>query len=236
MNRFFALSVALTLATPAAAGDMAQLEILGFSADGKIFAFEESGIQDGSGFPYANRFYIDTTTDQFAPGSPVRIRLEDEAQTLAAARDQASTKGEAIVADAILRANAGHLAGYNAITELSSDTNWMFVLPRPFEPTADKPLEVRIEEIPLSAKPGQCDGIEDLKGFRLTRVVDDKPVVLHVDSSIPASRGCPIGYRMGAIQTFYPESGQPVFAVMLAVRSFGFEGPDDRWLALTGQL
>jgi hypothetical protein len=40
----------------AQAGDAAKLDILGFSKDGGVFAFEEYGVQDGSGFPYANRF------------------------------------------------------------------------------------------------------------------------------------------------------------------------------------
>ena len=49
-------------AASARAGDVAELEILGFSDDGGVFAFEEYGVQDGSGFPYANRYYIDTAT------------------------------------------------------------------------------------------------------------------------------------------------------------------------------
>jgi predicted secreted protein len=40
----------------------------------------------------------------------------------------------------------------------------------------------------------------------------------------------------GGLQTFYPQSGQPAFAVIIAVRGFGFEGPDYRWLAVTGRL
>ena len=59
---------------------------------------------------------------------------------------------------------------------------------------------------------------------------------LHDDQSIPASRGCPQGYRLGGLQTFYPASGSPAFAVIIAVRGFGFEGPDYRWLAVTGKL
>ena len=50
---------------PSAGGDTASIEILGFTADGSVFAFEEYGIQDGSGFPYSHRFYIDTATDRF---------------------------------------------------------------------------------------------------------------------------------------------------------------------------
>ncbi|TIL61031.1 MAG: hypothetical protein E5Y89_28055, partial [Mesorhizobium sp.] len=44
-----------TVAT-AGAGDVAELEILGFSKDGGVFAFEEYGVQDGSGYPYASRY------------------------------------------------------------------------------------------------------------------------------------------------------------------------------------
>jgi predicted secreted protein len=34
-------------------GDYADRTILGFSPDGGIFAFEEFGVGDGSGYPYA---------------------------------------------------------------------------------------------------------------------------------------------------------------------------------------
>ena len=94
---FFLFLASLALAGPARAGDVAQLEILGFSRDGKVFAFEEYGVEDGSGFPYANRYYVDTATDSFVQGSPVRVRLDDESAGLDAARRQAREKGEAIV-------------------------------------------------------------------------------------------------------------------------------------------
>ncbi|MGE6786024.1 DUF2259 domain-containing protein, partial [Ensifer adhaerens] len=42
---------AAATASPALAGDYAALQPIGFSADGNVFAFEEYGVQDGSGFP-----------------------------------------------------------------------------------------------------------------------------------------------------------------------------------------
>ncbi|MBZ9963064.1 DUF2259 domain-containing protein [Mesorhizobium sp. B292B1B] len=42
----------------ARAGDVAELEILGFTKDGGVFAFEEYGVQDGSGFPCGNRYSL----------------------------------------------------------------------------------------------------------------------------------------------------------------------------------
>ena len=66
----FAVSLLAQFTTPLAAhaGDVAELEILGFTGDGGVFAFEEYGVQDGSGFPYANRYYIDTADDTFSQG------------------------------------------------------------------------------------------------------------------------------------------------------------------------
>jgi predicted secreted protein len=58
-TRIPTIGFALLLAVPAAhAGDYAYRDILGFSSDGKSFAFEEYGVQDGSGFPYANIFVV----------------------------------------------------------------------------------------------------------------------------------------------------------------------------------
>jgi hypothetical protein len=53
-------------------------------------------------------------------------------------------------------------------------------------------------------KPGQCDGFQGVKGFRLSRIAGGATTVLHEDTSIPGSRNCPIGYSIGGIQTFYP--------------------------------
>ncbi len=88
-----AMLTAAVAATPARAGDTAELSILGFAADGSVFAFEEYGVQDGSGFPYANRFYIETATDSFVAGTPIRVRIDDESASVDYARSEARTIG-----------------------------------------------------------------------------------------------------------------------------------------------
>ncbi|RUU09269.1 DUF2259 domain-containing protein, partial [Mesorhizobium sp. M6A.T.Ca.TU.002.02.2.1] len=119
----FAVSLLAEFTTSLAAhaGDVAELEILGFTGDGGAFAFEEYGVQDGSGFPYANRYYINTADDSFLKGTPIRVRLDDENATLEAARVAARQKGEAIIKQAELTANRGITAGFNPVTELSAD-------------------------------------------------------------------------------------------------------------------
>ncbi|MEJ8572682.1 DUF2259 domain-containing protein [Microbaculum marinum] len=62
----------------ALAGDLARLEVLGFGSEGKYVAFEEYGVQDGSGFPYSTIYIVDTDTDSWLPDTPVRIVVEEE--------------------------------------------------------------------------------------------------------------------------------------------------------------
>jgi predicted secreted protein len=234
------LALAALAMTPALAqaGDAATAHILGFSEDGRIFVLEEFGVQDGSGFPYANRFYIDTATDTFLPGTPIRVRIDDEAAEVATARAQARDKGEKVVASSVLQSNPGFTAGWNALTEASADPFRMVVYPRPVFPAIDAPVEFRLAEIPL-APPAGCENLGETMGFRLVRIdaaPDAATTILHEDAAIPASRRCPQGYTIGGVQTFYPRGGEPVFAVVIAVRSMGFEGPDFRWIAVTGRL
>lgn len=233
----FLLLAQLAASLTARAGDVAELEILGFSHDGSVFAFEEYGVQDGSGFPYANRFYINTADDSFLKGTPVKVRLDDETATLDAARLQARQKGEAIVKQDELTANRGVTAGLNPVTELSADPFRMVVNPRPIFSPVDDPLEFRLDEIGMNNTPG-CESQGEINGFRLLRIeakAGGKTELLHEDKSIPKSRGCPNGYRIGAVQTFSLQS-LSAYAVLIAVRQYGFEGPDFRWIAVTGRL
>lgn len=224
---------------PADAGDAATLNVLGFSSDGEVFAFEEYGVQDGSGFPYANRFYIDTTTDQFLPGSPIRKRIDNETASVDEVRAQARADGQSIISDALLAANHGYLAGSSPITELSADPHRMVVNPRPVNPPIDAPVEIRLEEI-MFVPSQTCSGISEASvGFRLTKI-DPTPggttQLLSQDDAVPASRGCPLGYAIGGVQTLFPDKAEPVMAVLIAIRSFGFEGPDFRWMAVTAPI
>ncbi len=230
-----ALAVSLTAAPAAMAGDAAELNILGFSADGGVFAFEEYGVQDGSGFPYSNRYYIRTADDSFMPATPVRVRLDDEAATLQAARSQARDLGQAIVSEAELEANRGFTAALNPVTELSADPFRLLASPRPVVPPVDAPLEFRLEEIPFGDTPS-CQGLGEISGFRLLRIhatAGGVTELLHEDGSVPESRGCPLGYALGGVQVLSAGNAPTVYAVLISVRRIGFEGPDHRWIAVT---
>ena len=71
------LLLAAILSSNALAGDYANLDYIGFSADGRYLAFEESGEWDGSGGEYATTYYIDTVKNLFSSAPTVFERPTD---------------------------------------------------------------------------------------------------------------------------------------------------------------
>ncbi len=102
------------------AGDAASRKILGFSPDGRYFAFEQYGVQDGSGFPYAEVFVIDTEEDKWVAEGPVRKRIDDEKATLAEARKAASAAARPQIETYDVSEDGERLAS-NPRAELSAD-------------------------------------------------------------------------------------------------------------------
>src|SRR5262245_14111400 len=79
----------LAATAPAAAGDFALADFIGFSADDRYFAFEEYGVADASGSAYSTIYVIDLAEDRWAPGSPFHDEGIEDSQTLAETRAKA---------------------------------------------------------------------------------------------------------------------------------------------------
>lgn len=228
------------VAPPAHAGDFANTEVMGFSKDGRFFAFEEYGIQDGSGFPYSNIYVIDVDEDRWVEGSPFRkvdevIDPVDFDAALASAREENLARARALLEAKDIR-HQGLTVGHSPHSEISADPHNMTVLPRIVAPAIDEPIELALEEFDLPNAKCESYSIQT-KGFRLTLSHDGKTRVLNEDASVPDSRKCPLNYRIERVVTYYPDlRGAPVFAVFILMESHGFEGPDGRYLAVTGVL
>ncbi|WP_018239770.1 DUF2259 domain-containing protein [Ensifer sp. BR816] len=241
MNARAAIATAVLIATaiaapPAVAGDYASFQPIGFSSDGKVFAFEEYGIQDGSGFPYSAIYVLDTRTDTFLPGAPVRARVEEDGGALPKARRDARRRAEPLIDAYRLLDTPGLLAAYNPVTEPDAADHRLRYDSFPADPPFRKTYEVDLEEKSFEAE-GMCkDLLKTVKGFRL--VMTEKagqPVseVLQDDARIPESRHCPTGYRIGGVVTHVNDDGTQVHIVMVLVKSLGFEGTTDgRWIAM----
>lgn len=220
---------------PAIAGDMAAVQSIGFSGDGSVYAFEEYGIQDGSGFPYSNIYMIDTVKDAYLPGTPIRIRLDDENVGLSDARRAAMEKAQPLIAKYELGDNPGSLVAFNPVSEMNVEKHELRYLEYPADPAFGQAYTLKIEEFSV-APSGSCVGqVDALAAFRLRLTEKDgSPAdeLVYADKTVPASRGCTVGYRLGGAVTYSPLGGAALHMALVNVLSHGFEGNDGRWIAV----
>ncbi len=230
------------------AGDYAKLNFIGFSKDGKYLAFEEYGTSDGSGFPYANIYFVDVVKNTYA-APPVRKRFDEssmkvfdeskipgeDAMRLAAKRASAANlkkfriiegnTGKMVVARLLTDLNAGRIEfGDENKDQLIKFTDYRDS--SYFENEYDlllKTTEVKIK---------QCDIFEyPVLKFDLTlkNVKTETGKILQNDTTLPDSRNCPHAY---SIQNVYVYDNK--IAVFLNIYTTGFEGPDMRYMVVTG--
>ncbi|HEV7277685.1 MAG TPA: DUF2259 domain-containing protein [Devosiaceae bacterium] len=224
---------ALLLPTAVAAGDRALADFIGYSEDGRYFAFEEYGIQDGSGFPYANIYVIDLPADAWVTGTPVRVQLESWEAELAVARAEAREQASGLLEDLGID-NPPHLIALNGDGEPGNGHTLEFgaVGYLPGELENEQRLSLEIFEAP---SPNDCITYlgEEAKGYALLLEDDGAVRELHRDTGqLPESRGCPTTYRIYGVVA-RPDSGSLDDAVVIvSVYPFGFEGPDRRFLAV----
>ena len=231
--------VALFLSTGARAGDYAKLNFLGFSKTGKFLAFEEHGVQDGSGFPYSSFYVVNVDTNSYAAG-PFRIRLDNENATELQARAKARLAAAASLKKfGIIERNTGSLVVSRLLTDLTlrklnddesktSRINFAEFVDSMYT-EGDYELTLDLAE----EKTKTCD-YEEMPIYKFALTLKDNKAdrtsVLQKDTTIPASRGCPIRYEMQYVYLY-----KDYIAVFLNYYNNGFEGPDMRFLVATGK-
>jgi predicted secreted protein len=218
------------------AGDAAQVQVIGFSPDGKYVAIEQYGMQDGSGWPYADIFVIDLAADDWVDGTPVSVMLKDDMamppQARAAAMKEAAAVLERVGIDGSVR---GMPLLRHELTDGSIDPHGAS-----FRMFWNAPLtyELKLTEREIAA-PADCP--EDFAPFKLYDLVlvypDGRQRVLHQDKTLPKSRGCPMGYGIAEVWHFKPaydapEGTEPAELILLHMQQPGFEGPNVRFLAI----
>jgi predicted secreted protein len=225
----------LALATPALAGDRALFEPIGYSADGRYFAFEEFGIQDGSGFAYSSVYVVDLPADKWTYGSPFHAQAADDqpdtplAAVRAEARDKAGEKlvplGIAVPAEILVLIGDG-------VPDAAKTISWS--TPGCCGPadTQNNGLSLSLATFPAGS-PQDCEALigDKALGYALSYSEAGETTELHRDGAmLPGSRGCPLDYRLYAVLAPFGQN-QPRVAIV-SVYPFGFEGPDRRFLAV----
>lgn len=230
-----AASLLALVAVPAFAGDAANFAALGFSADGRYLAYEEFGVQDGSGFPYSNIFILDVAEDKWAGGSPFRVLLEDEQPGLATVRAKSAEAAAAAIAKLAITEPAV-IEALNGDGEVGHDGASITFGARGFGMDAPpNPVKLTIESFESTSTVPCVEsfGFPPPVGFALTLEADGKSTELHRDKSVPASRNCTVAYRpFGIVAPVNWSWNQRTPVAIISVFSQGFEGPDRRFIAV----
>lgn len=221
------------------AGDYANLNFIGFSGDGKFLAFEEYGIQDGSGFPYSNFYFVNVEKNSFA-APPVFVRIDKEMATEMAARNKAQLLAAKKLRELkIIKGNIGKHVISHSINDLTleEETNANAASVVRFAAEIGSMYRKGFYELslkPVLTKTKDCEAFEK-ETFRFELSLKDKEnettKFLQKDTELPKSRGCALDYR---IQDVYLYKNN--IAVFLNVFKLGFEGPDMRFMAVSGKL
>ncbi len=226
---------AMLIASSTYAGDIASVRPIGFSGDGQLFAFEEYGVQDGSGFPYANIYALDLSKDTFLPGTPFRTRLEDDGASVARARWQVRNDADVMIESHELVNHPAEIIAFNPVTQVDNDPHKLRYHAIPSVPPVDEPNTLVLEEIPQPPDTS-CEGmVERTATFRLRfteRAGKATNDVVYTEDRLPPSRRCVSGYRLGGVVSGRAVDGSEVEVALVLVLSAGFEGKNGRWIAI----
>lgn len=233
VSSLLAALVLAIVALPARAADNAVLDILGYSPDFRYFAFEQYGIQDGSGFPYAEIVLIDLETDRFVGGAPFRVRLEDMDVRLNDARAQVRAVAQPALARFDIAEPARIIAMIADGQWGADDTRLQFGIPSYSLMAPSGEYEVSLELFPADTSADCVEWFgERPVGFALFFDNGRGPRELHRDTRVPASRNCVITYKTyGVVMPLHSVDIADAVAI-LSVHSWGFEGADRRFIAL----
>lgn len=221
------------LAGPALAGDRALINVIGYSDDANFFAFEEFGIQDGSGFAYSSIYIVDLANDTWVMGTPIRLQADDEATTLGQIRAAVQAQAaENIVAFGIDRpAEFAALIGDGVPGADAQALRFGTPAYSPGDVVGDYQLALSSFPTTAASPCAEWFAIDPL-GYQLTLSDGGSARVIHRDEALPRSRGCPMTYRLYGVVLPHNSSAASHAVALISVYPGGFEGPDRRFIAV----
>jgi predicted secreted protein len=234
------LIVALgALVLPSAAADRALINMLGYSSDGSHFAFEQYGIQDGSGFPFAEIFIVDLVNDAWVSGTPIEVRIDEESASLADAReqamDQARAKLDALNVEVPVQVLA--LIGDGDMNASGMRVHWSTPACCGPQFTQADAQSLILQTRGITSNESYCEPDYGPVGYVLSFQDQNGVRELHADGDVlPSSRGCTLDYRIYAVvqpfENHWAEDFTSRRVAIIASYPFGFEGVDRRFLAV----
>jgi predicted secreted protein len=232
------LALLLFMLVPALAGDRALSDFIGYSEDGQYFAFEEYGVQDGSGAAYSHIYIVDLAADAWLDGTPISVdAIEDadpEARPLFAVRTDARAKAakqlRALQIDVPVEIVSLLGEGVPDADGLSMVFSTPYCCGGPGQTKGDE-FTLALTTFPITSGEDFCAEMNPV-GYALTLNDGTDTVELHRDGKkLPGSRGCTTEYRLYAVLQPFEGGAGGRMAIVSSYR-VGFEGPDRRFLAV----
>ncbi|MEE9413238.1 MAG: DUF2259 domain-containing protein [Methylococcales bacterium] len=236
------LIIGFCIITTSRAGDLAELQVIGFSPNGEYFAFEQYGIQDGSGFPYSDIFIINTASDTWIPGTPIRVVINDESSSLSAARDISAQRATPLLSQFNISQPAHPLLNHLVKQDDNSTGQFNIKIEKTKSTNTSESREYFLNLKQWEIKEARCQDYGMVpKLFRLSispaNQNQSSTRILHEDSALPRSRGCPLEYGIHSVLISSQDKQKTkAIAVILNVFLMGYEGRNQRFLAITSQL
>lgn len=238
--KLLAVFASLVLAPFALAADVAEIDIWGFSRDGKTFAFEQFGVADGSGVAYSRVTIIDLASDTLAAPVIENRTDPDGASLLPLVRGQSRDDAEDL---GFLRFNFSFnlsmLAAWTPQRQVeTSDARRLSFVPqnlprRSMANFTDSVLNLELVEETVALP--RCDQFEmgssaRIAKIELTRADMLRPIWQYNDQpgEPPLSRGCPVAYQLAGIVVTDHAS-----VILIRYAQMGFEGTNDRYIAIS---
>lgn len=211
------------------AADRAMVDVIGYSQELNTFAFEQFGVQDGSGFPYSQVFIVDLDTDTFVGGSPFRVLEENEDTSLTQVRAQAQGLAAAAMTEFDITRAAVPLAVVGDADPKSDGRDIEFgVVPFWGQELAD------IRALSISQFDGvsktDCVGMFEKPTQGL--IISENGAPIYQDEKVPASRGCVFDYKFFGAYAPMDFYGHEHDVALISVWAYGFEGGDRRFMAV----
>jgi len=230
-----ALLLGLLGAAPALAGDRDLLQVLGYSEDGRYFAFESFGLDGASGQAHAAITIIDLATGRPAE-SPAVVEADEEAlEPLVMIRRRAQVLAARALSLRGITQPADAIALYADGTLPEGGRSLRFGLPGSGQFT-DRLGDYRVVLSTVAvARAEGCRGSEG-SGPRglLLRLEGDSGErrELHRDGILAAERGCPIDYRLHGVFVPFGDGTLERGVVLVSAYEDGWEGTDRHFLAI----
>lgn len=244
-----ALPLLATLASHAAAGDAAALRVIGFSADGTVFAFEQYTTIYEDEAAFSEYFFVDTRTDRYLPDTPIKILLrDDDGNDEKKAREEAAAKAAPLIAQhKIEQAGTRHEGKASmALGEIGIYQMGPGPLAKAQAFTLPDGRKARITVSQRDLGKADCDGAGGrgmkgkvkVAGLKLTLTLDGKPILLQEDKKLPAARRCVSGYGIAeAYLHAAPDGAVTIAAIVETIDNHDYHaGPNRRFMAVTRRL